>query len=72
MVDKLTRLMPTENGEEAGETGAMPMKAPCTAEHGAQVAVGQNRFGIPFWGSAPPILEPIFVGIEMFTGGTGF
>ena len=28
--------------------------------------------GIPFWGT-PPILEPILVGIGMFTGGsTGF
>ena len=27
--------------------------------------------GIPFWGiGAPLILEPVFVGIGMFTGGT--
>ena len=33
---------------------------------------GQNRVGIPFWGiGAPPILEPILVGIGMLTGGTG-
>ena len=32
-----------------------------------QVGVGQNRFGIPFWGRC----EPIVVGIGMFTGGTG-
>ena len=34
---------------------------------------GQNRFGIPFWGfsvNSPPILEPILVGIGMFTGVT--
>ena len=31
----------------------------------------QNRFG-PHFGVAPPILEPILVGIGMFTGGTGF
>ena len=30
------------------------------------MAAGQNRFGIPFWGpGAPPILEPILVGIGM-------
>ena len=35
------------------------------------MAVGQNqwyRFGV----GAPPILEPILVGIGMVTGGTGF
>ena len=35
------------------------------------MAVGQNRWyhvGV----GAPPILEPILVGIGMFTGGTGF
>ena len=34
-----------------------------------------NWLWIPFWDrctSAPPILEPILVGIGMFTGGTGF
>ena len=34
-----------------------------------EVAVGQNRFGIPFWGRcSKPILEPILVWIGMFTG----
>ena len=36
-----------------------------------KVAVGQNQsdhIGV----GAPPILEPILVGIGMFTGGTGF
>ena len=35
------------------------------------VAAGQNQwyhFGV----GAPPIVEPILVGIGMFTGGTGF
>ena len=38
------------------------------------MAVGQNRYGIPFWGqvNSPPILEPILVGIWMFTGGFDF
>ena len=36
------------------------------------MAVGQNRFGPHFGVSAPPIFEPILVGIGMFIGGTGF
>ena len=37
------------------------------------VAVVVKTNGIPFWlVGAPPILEPISVGIGMFTGGTGF
>ena len=34
-----------------------------------------NTNGIAFWGfsaNSPPILEPILVGIGMFTGGMGF
>ena len=37
------------------------------------MAVVVKTNGIPFWGiGAPPILEPILVGIGMFSGGTGF
>ena len=39
-----------------------------------RIGCGSKPFGIPFLGvvGAPPILEPILVGIGMFTGGTGF
>ena len=41
-------------------------------ERNTHMAVGQNRFGIPFWlVGAPPILVGILVGIGMFTGGVG-
>ena len=33
---------------------------------------GSKPMGSHFWVGAPPILEPILVGIGMFTGGTGF
>ena len=36
----------------------------------SDMAVGQNQYH--FGVGAPPILEPILVGIGMFTGGTGF
>ena len=39
----------------------------------SHVNVGQHRFGTIFGVfGAPPILEPILVGIGMFSGGTGF
>ena len=39
--------------------------------HVSHMDAGQNRFGSPFWGiGAPPRIEPICVGIGIFTGGT--
>ena len=46
------------------------------SDRGLEVAVVVKTNGIPFWGFRCTahfrILEPILVGIEMFTGGTGF
>ena len=48
----------------AGVLGALRVRYGC----------GSKPFWDPFWGffGAPPVLEPILVGIGMFTGGTGF
>ena len=37
-----------------------------------QCGCGSKPMGSHFGVGAPPILEPILVGIGMFTGGTGF
>ena len=47
------------------------MEAPFKEMIPTQMAVGQHQW-YHFLVGAPPILEPILVGVGMFTGGTGF